>query len=90
MSSGEPYRCALHFSVRRHCSRLAHQSELLQNFRHILHVQGTLYNESLLLVEALREPRNCFSIPHAIAAGHTRLNEIAQAAGVGGRIEHSG
>ena len=50
----------------------------------ILHPQGTLYNEPLLLlVEELREPRNYFSILRAIAAGHTRLNEIAQAAGVG-------
>jgi AAA+ ATPase superfamily predicted ATPase len=61
------------------------QHDLFDNIRtHILHPQGTLYNEPLLLlVEELREPRNYFSILRAIAAGHTRLNEIAQAAGVG-------
>ena len=52
--------------------------------RHILDVQGTLYNEAhLLLMEELREPRNYFSILRAVAQGDTRLNEIAQAAGVG-------
>jgi len=61
------------------------QHSLAANIRtHILHPQGTLYNEPLLLlVEELREPRNYFSILRAIAAGSTRLNEIAQAAGVG-------
>jgi AAA+ ATPase superfamily predicted ATPase len=33
-------------------------------------------------MEELREPRNYFSILRAIAQGHTRLNEIAQASGV--------
>ena len=52
--------------------------------RHILDVQGTLYSEAhLLLMEELREPRNYFSILRAVAQGDTRLNEIAQAAGVG-------
>ena len=66
-------------------SLFSHQHKLFNNIRtHILHPQGTLYNEPLLLlVEELREPRNYFSILRAIAAGHTRLNEIAQAAGVG-------
>ncbi|MBI1296480.1 AAA family ATPase [bacterium] len=51
---------------------------------HILHAKGTLYDEPLLLLmEELREPRNYFSILRAIAGGHTRLNEIAQSAGVG-------
>ena len=61
------------------------QHDLFDNVRtHILHPQGTLFNEPLLLlVEELREPRNYFSILRAIAAGHTRLNAIAQAAGVG-------
>ena len=44
---------------------------------------GALFNEPrLLLMEELREPRNYFSILRAIAQGHTRLNEIAQASGV--------
>ena len=34
-------------------------------------------------MEELREPRNYFSILRAIAQGHTRLNEITQASGVG-------
>ena len=61
------------------------QHELFDNIRtHILHPQGTLCNEPLLLlVEELRGPRNYFSILRAIAAGHTRLNAITQAAGVG-------
>ena len=53
--------------------------------QHILDAQsGDLYNEPrLLLMEELREPRNYFSILRAIAQGSTRLNEIAQASGVG-------
>ena len=53
--------------------------------RHILDAQsGTLFNEPrLLLMEELREPRNYFSILRAIAQGRTRLNEIAQGAGIG-------
>jgi AAA+ ATPase superfamily predicted ATPase len=52
--------------------------------RHILDNQGRLYNEPrLVLMEELREPRNYFSILRAIAQGRTRLNEIAQASGVG-------
>ncbi len=44
---------------------------------------GVLFTEPrLLLMEELREPRNYFSILRAIAQGHTRLNEIAQASGV--------
>jgi AAA+ ATPase superfamily predicted ATPase len=50
----------------------------------ILDVRGPLHNEpQLLLMEELREPRNYFSILRAIAHGNTRLNEIAQTAGVG-------
>ena len=66
-------------------SLFSNQQDLFTNIRtHILHPQGTLYDEPLLLlVEELREPRNYFSILRAIAAGHTRLNAIAQAAGVG-------
>lgn len=66
-------------------SLFSHQQQLFDNIRtHILHPQGTLYNEPLLLlVEELREPRNYFSILRAIASGHTRLNAIAQAAGFG-------
>jgi AAA+ ATPase superfamily predicted ATPase len=53
--------------------------------QHILDARsGELYNEPrLLLMEELREPRNYFSILRAIAQGSTRLNEIAQASGVG-------
>lgn len=53
--------------------------------QHILNEQsGTLFNEPrLLLMEELREPRNYFSVLRAIAQGHTRMNEIAQSAGIG-------
>ncbi len=59
--------------------------DVLTNVRaQILDVQGPLYYEpQLLLMQELREPRNYFSILRAIAHGHTRLNEIAQSAGVG-------
>lgn len=59
--------------------------DVLANVRaQILNAQGPLYYEpQLLLMQELREPRNYFSILRAIAHGHTRLNEIAQAAGVG-------
>ena len=53
--------------------------------QYILDAQsGTLFNEPrLLLMEELREPRNYFSILRSIAQGRTRLNEIAQGAGIG-------
>lgn len=60
--------------------------KLLANIRqHILDAHsGSLYSEPrLLLMEELREPRNYFSLLRAIAQGNTRLNEIAQASGVG-------
>ena len=60
--------------------------DIFSNIRqHILDAQtGTLFNEPrLLLMEELREPRNYFSILRAIAQGRTRLNEIAQGAGIG-------
>ena len=60
--------------------------DLHANLRqHIFDPQtGTLFNEPrLLLMEELREPRNYFSILRSIAQGRTRLNEIAQASGVG-------
>jgi len=52
---------------------------------HILDARtAELFREPhLLLMEELREPRNYFSILRAIAQGNTRLNEIAQASGVG-------
>ena len=61
------------------------QMDIYTNIRkQILNLQGLLYNEPrLLLLEELREPRNYFSILRAIAQGRTRLNEIAQGAGVG-------
>jgi AAA+ ATPase superfamily predicted ATPase len=63
------------------------QVDIFSNIReHILNAQtAELFNEPrLLLMEELREPRNYFSILRAIAQGNTRLNEIAQASGVGG------
>ncbi len=62
------------------------RQDLFTNIRRqILDTQtGTLFSEPrLLLMEELREPRNYFSILRAIAQGRTRLNEIAQASGVG-------
>jgi len=62
------------------------RQNIFANIRqHILDSQtGELFNEPrLLLMEELREPRNYFSILRAIAQGNTRLNEIAQASGVG-------
>jgi uncharacterized protein len=62
------------------------QQDLFTNIRQqILNTQtGTLFSEPrLLLMEELREPRNYFSILRAVAQGHTRLNEITQASGVG-------
>lgn len=62
------------------------QLDIFANIRaHILDNQGSLRREpQFLLMEELREPRNYFSILRAIAHGSTRLNEISQAAGVGG------
>jgi AAA+ ATPase superfamily predicted ATPase len=59
--------------------------DIFTNIRkQILDVHGLLYPEPrLLLLEELREPRNYFSILRAIAQGSSRLNEIAQKAGVG-------
>jgi AAA+ ATPase superfamily predicted ATPase len=67
-------------------STFSDRQNLLANIRqHILDAHsGSLYNEPrLLLMEELREPRNYFSLLRAIAQGNTRLNEIAQASGVG-------
>ena len=51
----------------------------------VLRKDGFLYDEvSFLLMEELREPRNYFAILSAIAAGNTRLNEIAQGASLPG------
>jgi AAA+ ATPase superfamily predicted ATPase len=63
------------------------QIDIFSNIKeHILDAQrAELFSEPrLLLMEELREPRNYFSILRAIAQGNTRLNEIAQASGVGG------
>lgn len=60
--------------------------DLFANIRqHILDTRSAeLFDEPrLLLMEELREPRNYFSILRAIAQGSTKLNEIAQASGVG-------
>lgn len=66
-------------------SAFSDREDIFSNIRtHVLDVQGLLYTEPrLLLFEELREPRNYFSILRAIAQGSTRLNEIAQKAGVG-------
>ena len=66
-------------------SAFSDQVDIFANIREqILDVRGLLYTEPrLLLLEELREPRNYFSILRAIAQGSTRLNEIAQKAGVG-------
>lgn len=66
-------------------SAFSDQTDIFTNIRqHILERQGLLFAEPrLLLLEELREPRNYFSILRAIAFGRTRLNEIAQGAGVG-------
>jgi hypothetical protein len=50
----------------------------------ILAPGGALFDEPrFLMMEELREPAIYFSICRAIAHGNTRLNEIAQAAGLG-------
>jgi uncharacterized protein len=61
------------------------REDLYSNIRRqILDPRGALHQEPrLLLMEELREPRNYFSILRAIAEGGTRLNEIAQGAGLG-------
>jgi len=66
-------------------SAFSDQIDIFANIRkQVLDTQGLLYSEPrLLLFEELREPRNYFSILRAIAQGSTRLNEIAQKAGVG-------
>jgi len=66
-------------------SAFSDQIDIFTNIRkQILDTQGLLYSEPrLLLLEELREPRNYFSILRAIAQGSTRLNAIAQKAGVG-------
>jgi uncharacterized protein len=66
-------------------SAFSDQVDIFTNIRkQILDIHGMLYPEPrLLLLEELREPRNYFSILRAIAQGSTRLNEIAQKAGVG-------
>ena len=58
---------------------------LLTNIEHhIVAMDSYLYLEpQFLLREELREPHNYFAILQAIAQGRTRLNEIAQATGLG-------
>jgi len=65
-------------------SRLDPQRSLLDNvLREVLNPAAVLFSEArFLLMEELREPRNYFSILRAIAFGKTRLNEIAQEAGL--------
>lgn len=51
--------------------------------RLVLDPNGVLHQEPVFLLrEELHEPRSYFALLQAIAAGNTRLNEIAQAAGV--------
>lgn len=74
-----------HKTVHNYLLAFSDHEGIFSNMRkHILDLQGLLYSEPrLLLLEELREPRNYFSILRAIAQGSTRLNEIAQKAGVG-------
>jgi AAA+ ATPase superfamily predicted ATPase len=52
----------------------------------VLEPHGVLYSEpDFLMREELREPVSYFSILHAISAGNTRPNRIAQAAGIPGQ-----
>ncbi len=57
---------------------------LLRNIEGRILTPGTfLYDEPrFLLLQELRDPHRYFSLLEAIAAGRTRLNEIAQAAGI--------
>jgi AAA+ ATPase superfamily predicted ATPase len=57
---------------------------LLRNIEQRILTPGTfLYDEPrFLLLEELRDPHRYFSVLEAIAAGRTRQNEIAQAAGI--------
>jgi AAA+ ATPase superfamily predicted ATPase len=57
---------------------------LLENIEHRVLQRGTfLHNEPRLLLQTeLRDPTNYFSVLEAIAGGATRLNEIAQRAGL--------
>jgi len=66
-------------------SAFSDSTDVLANVRaQILDPHGVLCNEpQLLLMEELRAPQNYFSILRTIAQGHTRLGEIANAAGVG-------
>lgn len=66
-------------------SAFSDSTDVLANVRaQILDPHGVLCNEpQLLLMEELRAPQNYFSILRAIAQGHIRLGEIANAAGVG-------
>ncbi len=64
--------------------RLDPQTGLIDNLRQqFFNPAAFLFSEArFLLMEELREPRNYFSVLRAIALGKTRLNEIAQEAGL--------
>lgn len=61
-------------------------TSLKENILNTILNRGTfLYDEMrFILQQELREPRQYFSILHAIASGKTRLNEIKQATGMDG------
>lgn len=64
--------------------QLDDQMSLLHNIEQRILTPGTfLYDEPrFLLLQELRDPHRYFSVLEAIAAGRTRQNEIAQAAGI--------
>ena len=63
---------------------LEQDRSIVQNLEHLaLDPNGVLHQEPVFLLrEELHEPRSYFALLQAIAACNTRLNEIAQAAGV--------
>jgi len=63
---------------------LEQDRSIAQNLERLaLDPNGVLHQEPVFLLrEELHEPRSYFALLQAIAAGNTRLNEIAQAAGV--------
>jgi len=60
---------------------LEQDRSIVQNLEHLaLDPNGVLHQEPVFLLrEELHEPRSYFALLQAIAAGNTRLNEIAQA-----------
>lgn len=63
---------------------VAQDRPIIENLERLtLDPNGVLHQEPVFLLrEELHEPRSYFALLQALAAGNTRLNEIAQAAGV--------